>query len=64
VSAIAVSRTRQNGRPSVMSYAAFNVVMMDTIAPELLQNRQQEGEGQDASLPYAAIRISNGVWLP
>ena len=30
---MAVSRTFQNGRPSVMSYAAFSVVMIETIAP-------------------------------
>ena len=34
VSAIAISRTFHNGRPSVMSYAALSVLMMDTIAPE------------------------------
>ena len=34
---IAVSRTFHNGRPSVMSYAAFSVEMIDTMAPELLQ---------------------------
>ena len=37
VSAIAVSRVFHQGRDSVTSYAALSVVMIDTIAPELLQ---------------------------
>ena len=37
VSAMAISRTFQSGRPSVMSYAALSVLMIDTIVPELLQ---------------------------
>ena len=37
VNPIATRRTFQSGRPSVMSYAAFSVLMIETIAPELLQ---------------------------
>ena len=37
VSPIAVTRLFHQGRDSVTSYAALSVVMMDTIAPELLQ---------------------------
>src|SRR5436309_3193003 len=37
VRAIAVMRVRHHGRDSVTSYAVLRVVMIDTIAPELLQ---------------------------
>src|SRR5439155_26271208 len=37
VRAIAVMRVRHHGRDSVTSYAVLSVVIIDTIAPELLQ---------------------------
>ena len=49
VSPIAVSRLFHQGRDSVTSYAALSVVMMDTIAPELLQMVTKKREGQDAA---------------
>ena len=35
--ASAVNRTRHHARPSVMSYAAFNVEVIESTAVELLQ---------------------------